>query len=126
MKVHVLRPDETGATVAGYELGFVMSKRQKYASYTWPKIVKAAKKESGSNALQLELQILHWGADGQQLSPIYHEPPSDVRGAIRIATDLVAKGESMAEVRGKASRMHAMKGFGDRASVSIAMIERDA
>lgn len=108
---------------AGYRLGLVMNRRQQYGSYDWSKALKVAARETGSNALRLELQILNWGPDSQQRDVIVHEPPSDVRGAIAIAKELVESGYRMAEVRGYASRMYAQKGFGDRAYFDLAMVE---
>jgi hypothetical protein len=106
--------------VRGSKLG--LSGRQAHAEYTWPKIVKLSEKESGTNRLRLELQILHWCADtGQQADALPHEPPSDVRGALARARRLLEQGDSMAEVRGIVSRA-----FGGRiASVNIATFEAD-
>jgi len=110
---------DTGASVWAFELGL----DRKGAEYDWPAALRVAKRETGSNALQTALQILHWGPDGQQLPALTHEPATDVRGAIKRAEALVAAGDRMAKVRGVASRLYAMRGFGDRASFQIALVE---
>ena len=123
MPVQKAKVERKNSEEAGYRLGLVGNRRQEYGSYDWSKALKVAARETGSNALRVELQILNWGPDGKQRDVIVHEPPNDVRGAVAIAKRLVEEGFQMAEVRGFASRIFAQKGFGDRAYFDLAMVE---
>jgi hypothetical protein len=113
-------PDEN----AGYKLGLV-SGRQQYAQYTWPKAVAQAKREAASgssNALRLELQLLRWGPDGQQIDALEF-PADEFAAAKRAAVEHVQQGGNMAELRGLSSRLFAQHGFGDRAHWNLLTVE---
>lgn len=113
------RKGDVGASVYAYQLGL----DRKGTEYDWAGALRVAARETGSNALRCELEVLHWGPDGQQRPAVSVDPPSDVRGAIRVAEALVLGGDTLAEVRGTARRLFAQRGFGDRVVFEIATVE---
>jgi len=116
-------PDEQ----PGYRLGLV-SGRQEFARYTWPKVVALARKEAlagSSNALRLSIHVFGWDFDGKQ-DPRFAQvfTGEDSKAAIDYAKSLVSdKILHSTTVMAEAGRLYAQRGFGDRASFVLAHIE---